>query len=260
MFAKRILILIPHPDDEIAGCAAAIARARAEGARVFGAYLSQGCIPREDFWPWQRGAYQKRVARRMLEAEKAADFLGLNIVTKNVQRPARRIWRELKDVKVEVEASIRLCAPEVLWVPAFEGGNPDHDALNALASKSGLPVFEFSEYHLAGGRAHSNTFIAKRGGEITLALSPEEQKMKRAAFRLYESERGNVAGLRLTQEQFRPLPRYDYSKPPHEGKLWYERFQWAPFRPPRVDYTKSAEVAAAIADFLEARGERREAS
>ena len=68
MFGKRILILIPHPDDEVVGCAAAIARARSQGARVFGCYLSHGFLPREALWVWQRGSYEKRVARRLKEA------------------------------------------------------------------------------------------------------------------------------------------------------------------------------------------------
>jgi hypothetical protein len=52
------------------------------------------------------------------------------------------------------------------------------------------------------------------------------------------------------RKQFRPLAAYDYSKPPHEGKLWYERFQWVPLRHPRVDYTSCDEVSGAITDFL----------
>src|ERR1043165_7251384 len=141
MFGKRILILVPHPDDEVVGCAAAIARARAQGARVYAAYLSHGCIPREAMWPWERRSYQKRVARRMSEADCAASFLGLTVVEKNTRRAARQVWRELAEVREEVEQAFAACAPDVLWVPAYEGGNPDHDALNALASTlQGLPV------------------------------------------------------------------------------------------------------------------------
>ena len=39
MFGKRILIIIPHPDDEVVGCTAAIARAQAQGARIYAIYL-----------------------------------------------------------------------------------------------------------------------------------------------------------------------------------------------------------------------------
>jgi LmbE family N-acetylglucosaminyl deacetylase len=251
IFARRILILIPHPDDEVAGCAAAIARARAGGARVFGVFLSHGCIPKRHLWFFQQGGYERHVARRMKEAESAAEFLGITIVGKNTKRAARDIWRRLPEVRDEVLHAMGQCAPDCIWVPAYEGGNPDHDGLNALASTlQGVPVFEFSEYNLAGGKANSNRFIAANGSEIAHRLKPEEQKMKRAAFALYASEQGNLSGLRLEEEQFRPLPKHDYTKRPHEGPLWYERFHWVPFKHPRVDYTKAEDVSAAIAEFL----------
>lgn len=252
MFGQRILILIPHPDDEVVGCAAAIARARAMGARVFGIYLSHGCIPREDLWPFQRHGYGKRVLIRMQEAERAADFLSLTIVGKNEERAAREIWRDLPKVREEVIAVMQHSAPDRIWVPAYEGGNPDHDALNVLASTlTGVPVFEFAEYHLAGGTPHFNRFIEKNSGEVVHRLKPEEQAMKRAAFEFYASEKGNIAGLGLEEEQFRPLAKYDYTKRPHPGKLWYERFRWVPFKQPRVDYTQAEEVSAAIGRFLD---------
>jgi hypothetical protein len=150
MFGKRILIIIPHPDDEVVGCTAAMARAQAQGARIYGIYLGHGCLRREALWPWQGNGYQKRVARRILEAECAARFLGLTVVGKNTCRAAREIWPQLPDVYEEVQQAIQLSGPDRLWVPAYEGGNPDHDAVNALASTiKSVPAFEFSEYHFA---------------------------------------------------------------------------------------------------------------
>jgi hypothetical protein len=251
MFGRRILILIPHPDDEVVGCAAAIAQARASGSRVFGLFLSNGCIPKRHLWFFQQGGYEQRVECRMKEAESAAEFLGITVVGKNNKRAARDIWRRLPEVREEVLAAIGKCAPDQIWVPAYEGGNPDHDGLNALASTlEGVPVFEFAEYNLAGGTVNSNRFIDVRGGEIMHRLKPEEQQLKRDAYAIYASEKGNLSSLRLEEEQCRPLARYDYSKRPHEGMLWYERFQWVPFKHPRVDYTKAEDVCVAIEEFL----------
>jgi hypothetical protein len=27
-------------------------------------------------------------------------------------------------------------------------------------------------------------------------------------------------------ERFRVAPQYDFTRPPHEGRLWYENFNW----------------------------------
>ncbi len=254
MFGKRILILIPHPDDEVVACAAAIARARAQGARVFGVNLSHGCLARQTMWFWERGLYAQRVEQRIAESVRVADFLGIKMVGGNMARPAREIWPDLQTVYGEVMQAMQQCAPDCLWVPAYEGGNPDHDAINALASTiKNVPVYEMAEYNFIHGIPHSNAFLAIKGNEITLTLTPEEQVMKRAALKLYESEQKNLGDMDVRYESFRPLAEYDYSKRPHEGKLWYERFQWVPFRHPRVDYTRAAEVSKAITEFLSAK-------
>ena len=54
---RRILILAPHPDDEIVACGIAAMRARRQGARLSVLYLTTGVPPREALWPWQRAGY-----------------------------------------------------------------------------------------------------------------------------------------------------------------------------------------------------------
>ena len=251
MFGKRILILIPHPDDEVVACAAAIARARAQGARVFGVNLSHGCLAKQTMWWWERANYQNVVDRRVAESVQVAEFLGIKMVAGNVTRSAREIWPDLQTVYGEVMQAMQQCAPDTLWVPAFEGGNPDHDAINALASTiKNVPVFEMAEYNFIHGIPHSNAFLAVKGNEFVLNLTEGEQVMKRAALRLYESEQKNLVDIDVRYESFRPLAQYDYAKRPHEGKLWYERFQWVPFRHPRVDFTRGETVSKAITKFL----------
>ena len=91
-------------------------------------------------------------------------------------------------------------------------------------------------------------FMLRSAGVRRCTTSPP--RLSIIALSLYASEKGNLGSLRLEEEQIRPLAAYDYSKPPHEGKLWYERFQWVPLRHPRVDYTSCDEVSGAITDFL----------
>ena len=144
-------------------------------------------------------------------------------------------------------------AADQLWVPAFEGGNPDHDGASAVASRlaaEGLSVLEFAEYNLADGAATSHAFPAPNGTETVLQLTPAEQAAKRAALALYASERGNLGYVLAEREAFRPLAAYDYGRPPHAGKLWYARFQWVPFRHPGVDFAQPTDVASELSNYL----------
>jgi N-acetylglucosamine malate deacetylase 1 len=251
MFGRRVLILVAHPDDEVVACAASIARARAGGATVTTLYLTHGCVARELMWSWERKNYDHCVARRHAEAESAATTLGVQPVGWGA-RPARTLWRELPEVFKEVQAALAQYRPDQVWVPAYEGGNADHDALNAVGFKlkPTLSVLEFSEYNFFGGKARSQTFISSDETTRIVTLTAEERTAKRNALKIYASEAGNLSSIDIQQESYRPLSSYNYEKPPHQGKLWYARFQWVPFRHPRVDFTSPAEVSTAITAFL----------
>ena len=256
MFGRRILILVPHPDDEVVACGASIGRAQQEGAKIFALYLTNGCIARETLWPWQQKNYDKYVARRRAEGEKNAVFHGLTPVGWS-PRPARHLWRNLDAVWRDVQDAVASHQIDQLWVPAFEGGNADHDALNALAAHwrserkaEDNSVLEFAEYNFLNGKAHSQEFPFPNGNEQCINLTVDEKKKKREALALYESERKNLNYVKIDQECYRPLAKYDYSRPPHSGILWYTRFQWVPFRHPRVDFSDPRDVAAALVRFL----------
>ncbi len=251
MFGKNILILVPHPDDEVVMCGAAIGRAKAQGARVSALYLTNGCLDRPVLWPWQRKHHEERVQKRRAEAESAALFLGLTPVGWS-DRPARHLWRNVSDVYAEVQKMMAVHRPDQVWVPAYEGGNPDHDALNALGAqlKKGRSVLEFAVYTYFAARVQSQTFISWDETARLFTLSPEERRAKQKALDIYASERRNLSSLRVDQESYRPLAAYDYAQPPHQGTLWYNRFQWVPFRHPFIDRTSPADVSEEITAFL----------
>jgi len=187
--ARRILILAPHPDDEIVACGIAALRARKAGAQVFVLYLATGVPEPAALWPWQRTDYAARVARRQGEAETAARLLGLTPLAFR-ETPSRRLRGELDRAAADLDAACRDCAADALWVPAFEGGHQDHDAANALAASVAhrLPVWEFAAYNFAGGRVRSNRFAAPRGGEIVIEPTPAEAEQKRRALACYRSD------------------------------------------------------------------------
>lgn len=250
-FGQRILILVPHPDDEVVACAAAIGRAQAAGAQVFALYLTHGCLAQDILWPWQRKHYDAIIARRHAEAEEVARFLDIMPVDWS-PRPARHLWQEMGLAFAEIQAALESLDIDQIWVPAYEGGNPDHDALSALGQKlkAKTSVLEFAEYNFSGGKARSHAFPHLNGGEQIVELTDAEQAIKKAALALYVSEKANLNYVRVERECYRPLTSYDYNQPPHAGTLWYTRFQWVPFRHPRVDFTDPGDVSKAIMYFL----------
>lgn len=252
MFGRRILILIPHADDEVVGYCAAIGRAQAAGAEIFALYLTHGCIDQAIRWPWDRQHHAAHVAKRRAEAETVAALLKIKPIGW-ADRPARHLWRNLFAVYAEIQQAIKDYAIDQIWLPAYEGGNADHDGLNAVGSKlaaTGMSVLEFAEYNFFNAQTNAQQFPYPNGTETILTLTAAEQQTKRQALALYASEQGNLNYVGTRQETYRPLAAYDYSKPPHSGTLWYARFQWVPFRHPRVDFSSPATVSAAITAFL----------
>lgn len=255
LFGQRILLLVPHPDDEVVACAATIRRAQAEGATLFAAYLTTGCVSASIVWPWQRTAHASKVATRRQEAEKVALALGITPVLWS-ERPARFLWRCLPQVLEEALQLIEQHSIDQVWVPAYEGGNADHDGLNAVGANLStiVSVLEFAEYNWLNGCCQNNRFPAPTPDTLTFDLTPEERAVKQQLLGLYASERRNLSYVATTRESFRPLASYDYSRPPHPGLLWYRRFQWVPFHHPDVDRTRDVQVSRAIGALQETTG------
>jgi len=248
MSRRRILLLVPHPDDEVVGCAVAVRRAIAAGAELFAIYLTTGVPPRAVLWPWQRAAYAARIARRRAEAERAAALLSVKPVA-FLAWPARTLKAHIEEALAAIRDAIGRHAIGLLWAPAWEGAHQDHDVANFLAAQLAelCPAMEFAEYHFHSGRVQSGRFFDAEGSERTLTLSADEAAWKRRLLGLYASERGNLAHIACATEALRPLHTHDYASRPHRGTLFYERFQWVPFRHPRIDFDAPETVCAALA-------------
>jgi LmbE family N-acetylglucosaminyl deacetylase len=251
VFGKRILLLIPHPDDEVVGCFKAIGLAGALDAKIFGFYLTTGIPSRDRLWSWQRGGYGHRLKRRQKEALLVAKLLGIESVCFN-EIPSRKLKSFLKPTRDALIHTIRRLGIDLLWVPAYEGAHQDHDTANFLANTltEYAPIWEFSEYNFFNRTVRSQNFFSLNGTEKIIALDRLEQRAKRQAIGLYPSERGNLRHISTYQEMFRPLIAYDYTRPPHDEKLFYQRFQWIPGHP-RIDYCQPHEVCLAFEDFLQ---------
>lgn len=252
MIGQRILLLVPHPDDEIVGCATAIGRARADGASVALCYLTNGVPERSVLFPWQRRRHAAWIGRRWQEAMEAARRLGVAEAGR-LDIATRTLKSHFAQAEALIARALAETSADTLWTPAYEGGHQDHDAANFLASRctDRAAVWEFSEYNRAGGVVRGQTFFDARGGEREIALTPDERATKRALLAVYASERGNLQhiGMRFERESFRPLPAHDYASAAHPGRQFYQRFQWVPYHS-RIDRCRPHELSEAIAQYV----------
>ncbi len=249
----RILLLIPHPDDEVVGAAASIARRRKAGDQFFGLYLTDGIPAAAQLWRWERWRRGARAQRRRDEARAAAALLGI-VPLDFLGWPSRTLKSHVDDAAALVAGILERRAIDAIWVPAWEGGHQDHDVANFLAARvaGGRPVIEFAEYNRGGGAVRWNRFAIANGSETELRLSPEEIAAKRRLLTLYRSERSNLAPVRVAVESQRPLPAHDYGRAPHDGPLLRERFHWVGrlFRHPRVDFEPSQAIYDTLRRYL----------
>jgi len=245
----RILLLIPHPDDEVVGAAATIHRCRGAGDEFFGAYLTDGVPAGEQLWPWDRPRRATRARRRRGEAQAVARMLGIEPVV-FFDWPSRTLKAHLDEAAARIAVVLAERAIDAIWVSAWEGGHQDHDVASFLAARvrGERPVIEFAEYNRGRGAVCWNRFAAPNGSEAELRLTAAEIAAKRRLLALYRSERANLALVRVAVESRRPMPVYDYGRPPHAGTLLRERFQWVGrlVRHPRIDFEPTETICAAL--------------
>jgi LmbE family N-acetylglucosaminyl deacetylase len=122
---------------------------------------------------------------------------------------------------------------DVVVTHAYEGGHPDHDAaafaVQAAAQRTGVPVLEMAGYHGATGSLSVGRFLPPPGEaapETVLRLTPEQQALKRRMLGCFVSQAQVLAAFPTGEERLRPAPRYDFTTPPHSGRLLYETMPW----------------------------------
>jgi LmbE family N-acetylglucosaminyl deacetylase len=124
-----VVVLAPHPDDEVLGCGGALCRHAAAGDRIVVVFLTSGelglkRLAREDAW---------RI--REDEARAAARILGIAAV-EFLRGPD---WG-LKEARPTLAPAVRdtlLCEqPRVIYLPHPGDGHPDHQAVLPLLRRA----------------------------------------------------------------------------------------------------------------------------
>lgn len=229
----RVLVVVAHPDDECIGAAALLAD-MPDAAVIHvtdGAPRANGAARKRGF-P-NRDAYAQ--ARRE-EVVKALSLVGipesqircLGFVDGEATLRLVELCHDVIDLILELD-------PEIVLTHPYEGGHTDHDATAfavhmaiGILRREGVAspvVLEQTSYHHRNGKRVRARFLPKKHvPERELSLTPEAQLLKLQMFEEFVSQRDCLREFPVEVERFRVAPRYDFTSPPHEGTLDYERF------------------------------------
>jgi LmbE family N-acetylglucosaminyl deacetylase len=122
--------------------------------------------------------------------------------------------------------------PSLVLTHSYEGGHPDHDAaaasVHAAAHLTEAPfrIVEFASYHAAECGMECERFRDDRTNVWERPLTEEQSRWKRRILDSYASQAKVLSQFPLKKEPLRMAPAYDFTVPPHEGALYYERFPW----------------------------------
>ena len=148
---------------------------------------------------------------------------------------------QLTEIAHSLAALLRELQPDMVVTHPYEGGHPDHDATafavrsaSALFGLAGVPepaVIEMTSYHSRAGRIQTGEFLpadtrGSNSGVKTLELSAKERALKQAMLACHHTQAATLQYFSTDRERFRIAPRYEFTRPPHEGKLFYENFNW----------------------------------
>lgn len=235
IFGEKVLVAAAHPDDEVAGAGALyryLERALfihvTDGApRDLADAIAHGFDSAREYADARRTELLSSLSRAGISPDDcmqpwvADQQAGLNLV---------RIALRLKELIKEVE-------PESILVLPYDGGHPDHDsacfavhAAEALLRRDGNtppPLIEYPLYHERDGSLSFIEFIPREGfDDVTFILTEEEKRLKAEMMDCFTTQSSMLRMFPVEYERFRAAPAYDFSKPPHEGWLHYERYDW----------------------------------
>ena len=251
-------VVVAHPDDETIGAGSRLPWLRqawlvhvTDGSPLDGRDASKHGMTSEQYRLVRRRELEAALSLALVPVSRAIQF-GYVDQRASLSLPAlsRRLARLFRDLEIE----------RVVTQP-YEGGHPDHDAtafgVHAAAGilrRDGIPapnIIEMTSYHTGPCGIETFTFLPvvpphSAGGEaITFELSWAERQFKSKMLGLFATQQETLKCFPIDVERFRVAPAYDFTSPPHDGRLFYEQFSWG------MTGARFRELAAQALDELE---------
>jgi LmbE family N-acetylglucosaminyl deacetylase len=244
------MIVAAHPDDESIGLGGLIPLLR----DPYLVHLTDGA-------PRSHPDRDRYAAARARELGAALACAGISLGRRRALEAAdQECAFEMAALARRLAALIEKVRPRVIYTHPYEGGHPDHDSAawivaaamrliqppapveqpwnRALAAIKAPPpaIREFTSYHNAdphGVRAGMRVgeFLAADPTQPecraeTIVLSADARHRKRRMLACFETQQHMLASFPIAIERFRLAPQYDFARPPHPGRLFYEDHDW----------------------------------
>jgi len=243
---NNILVVAPHPDDEIVGLGITIRKLLKKRKKISIFFPTNGVVSKNQMWFWERNQYKHLVSIRKKEMRKSLKILGVDSFYYQ-DIPTRTLKERISQTYEKIRKIIKIKKIDTIFCPAYEGGHQDHDITNFICSrfKRKIQVFEFAEYNFFKRKINVNKFIKSLNKEKIIILNENEKLYKKKLLAVYASEKKNLSFLSPNVESYRKITCYDYVKPPHKGTLFYRRFSFFSWHP-RVDSDNPLKVCNLI--------------
>jgi LmbE family N-acetylglucosaminyl deacetylase len=145
---KTILVVAAHPDDEVLGCAATVAKYVMQGATAHLVIMTPGVGGRVAADLQHNKEILTAQAKLSLEAKEAADLIGYETIT-ILEHPDNRLDTVSKmDISLQIKEIVQKVKPEIVFTHHPGDYNWDHTITfesTMMASRPNPPEFSPSE-------------------------------------------------------------------------------------------------------------------
>lgn len=233
--ARRVAVVVAHPDDEAIGLGGQLARLN--GVTVI--HVTDGA-PRNGTAAAEHGfaSAAEYALARACELERAMMLGGVPVADRFcLGLPDQETALHLPRI---VRALMRLFEArtiEAVLTHAYEGGHPDHDAVafavhaaRRLLARAGrtVGIAEMPFYRAGEGEGWIvQGFVPTAGAsEMAIALDDEARALKQEMLAAHRTQAATLKMFSTEVERFRVAPDHDFGALPNGGNLLYERHDW----------------------------------
>jgi LmbE family N-acetylglucosaminyl deacetylase len=230
-------VIVAHPADEVFGAGCLISKL----VDVTVLHITDGAAGNMEnssaVGYQERAEYAQARKRECLSALAIANVPEDRVV--DFEIPDHCASNCLADLTRRIITFLQVSGAEIVVTHPYEGGHPDHDAAAfathtalRLMKENGLrppALFEMALHPSEDFKARVPEFLPGQERETTtLLLDDRATKLKKRMFDCLDTQRESMARSPFGPEKFRQPTEYDFTSPPHDGKLLYENFEWAP--------------------------------